>query len=127
MRLVYLILGLLFAGFGFLGTVLPVLPATPFFLVAVYLFSRSHPGLERWLLSLPRIGTLLQSYREGRGIPLNTKRLATGMALVAALFSTLSLPPPWIRALVFLLVAYGVHFLWWRVPTLAPQEGPKHQ
>lgn len=127
MRLVYLLLGLLFAGLGFLGTVLPVLPATPFFLVAVYLFSRSHPGLERWLLSLPRIGALLQNYREGRGIPLNTKRLATGMALVAALLSTLSLPHLWVRILVLLLIAYGIHFIWWRTPTLAPQEHQKHQ
>ncbi|GAA5335405.1 MULTISPECIES: YbaN family protein [Thermus] len=127
MRLVYLLLGLLFTGLGFLGTVLPVLPATPLFLVAVYLFSRSHPGLERWLLSLPRIGPLLQNYREGRGIPLRTKRLASGLALAAALFGTLSLPHPWVRILVLLLIAYGIYFLWWRIPTLAPQEDPKHQ
>lgn len=117
MKLALQSLGLFFTGLGFLGLFLPVLPATPFFLVAAYLFSRSHPRLEGWLLSLPRVGSLIQGYRAGRGIPKRVKLLATGLAVGAAVFSLLRLPNPMGQALVAGLVAYGVYFLWKRVPT----------
>lgn len=113
----FLGLGFLFVGLGFLGAFLPLLPATPFFLVAAYLFSRSHPRLEAWLLSLPQVGPLVRNYRAGRGIPRKAKLLATGMALGAATLSAYGLPHPAGRALVLLLVGYGLYFLWRRVRT----------
>ncbi|TBH20058.1 YbaN family protein [Thermus thermamylovorans] len=127
MRLAFVGLGLFFTGLGFLGAFLPVLPSTPFFLVAAYLFSRSHPRLEAWLLSLPRVGPLVRNYRAGRGIPRGTKGLATGMALGAAALSVYGLPHPAGQALVVLLIAYGLYFIWKRVPTSAPEKGPKDQ
>ncbi|GAB5602696.1 YbaN family protein [Thermus sp. FJN-A] len=127
MKVFFLSLGFVFTGLGFLGALLPVLPATPFFLVAAYFFSKSHPRLEAWLLSLPQVGPLVRNYRAGRGIPRRTKLLATGMALAAAAFSAYRLPHPLGQAAVLLLIAYGLYFIWKRVPTSAPQEGPEHQ
>ncbi len=130
MKLAFLGLGLLFTGLGFLGALLPILPSTPFFLIAAYLFSRSHPRLEAWLLSLPQVGPLVQNYREGRGIPKSTKILATVLALGAAGISLYGLPPIAGRVVVVLLIAYGIYFIWKRVPTLSPvgnQERPKDQ
>ncbi|WP_243028211.1 YbaN family protein [Thermus albus] len=130
MRLAFLVMGLLFTGLGFLGALLPILPSTPFFLVAAYLFSRSHPRLEAWLLSLPQVGPLVKNYREGRGIPKKTKIWATALALGAAGISVYGLPHILGQVAVLLLIAYGVYFIWRRVPTLMPvvhQEGPKGQ
>lgn len=123
MKPLFLVLGFLFTGLGFLGSVLPILPATPFFLVAAYFFAQSYPRLEGWLLSLPQVGPLLRNYRLGRGIPLRIKVLATLFATGAALLSAYGLPHPLAKGLVFLLVAYGVFFLWKRVPTLTPGKG----
>ncbi|BDG27513.1 YbaN family protein (plasmid) [Thermus thermophilus] len=123
MRVFFLGLGFAFAGLGFLGIFLPILPATPFFLVGAYFFSKSHPRLEAWLLSLPQVGPLVQNYRAGRGVPRRTKLMATGVALAAAAFSAYGLPHPLVKGLVLLLVAYGVYFLWKRVPTLTPGKG----
>ncbi|WP_243090243.1 YbaN family protein [Thermus neutrinimicus] len=127
MRLAFVGLGLLFTGLGFLGAFLPILPSTPFFLIAAYLFSRSHPRLEAWLLSLPQVGPLVKNYREGRGISKKTKVLATALALGAAGISAYGLPHPAGQVAVLLLIAYGLYFIWSRVPTLAPEEGPKDQ
>ncbi|MFN4073998.1 MAG: YbaN family protein [Thermus sp.] len=127
MRLAFVGLGLLFTGLGFLGAFLPILPSTPFFLIAAYLFSRSHPRLEAWLLSLPQVGPLVKNYREGRGISKKTKVLATALALGAAGISAYGLPHPAGQVAVLLLIAYGLYFIWLRVPTLAPEEGPKGQ
>ncbi len=126
-RLAYMSLGLLFTGLGLLGTLLPILPSTPFFLIAAYLFSRSHPRLEAWLLSLPQVGPLVKNYREGRGIPRRTKVLATALALGAAGISIYGLPHILGQMALLLLIAYGIYFIWKQVPTLAPEKGPKNQ
>jgi len=112
-----LVLGLFFTGLGFLGSLLPVLPSTPFFLLAAYFFSRSNPRLEAWLLSLPKVGPLIRDYREGRGMSRGTKAWATLLILLGAGFSLLRLSHPGAWALLLGLVAYALYFIWKRVPT----------
>ena len=117
MRGLALVLGFFFTGLGFLGSLLPVLPSTPFFLLAAHFFSRSNPRLEAWLLSLPRVGPLIRDYREGRGMSRGTKAWATLLILLGAGFSLLRLSHPGAWALLLGLVAYALYFTWKRVPT----------
>jgi uncharacterized membrane protein YbaN (DUF454 family) len=76
MRHLYLALGLVFVALGLAGVVLPVVPTTPFLIVAAGCFARSSPRLERWLLAHPRFGPVLQAWRERRAIPRKAKLLA---------------------------------------------------
>lgn len=55
---IYLILGLLSFGLGFIGVVLPILPTTPFLMLAAWLFTRSSPRFKSWLEST----TIYQRY-----------------------------------------------------------------
>jgi uncharacterized membrane protein YbaN (DUF454 family) len=114
-----LALGFFFTGLGFLGGLLPVLPSTPFFLLAAYFFSRSSPRLEAWLLSLPRVGALIRDYREGRGMSRRTKAWAALLILLGTGFSLSRLSHPGAWALLLGLVAYALYFIWKRVPTQA--------
>ena len=66
-------LGLLFVGLGFLGTFLPLLPTTPFLLLAAYLFSKSSPKFHRWIFNNKIFGEYLRNYKNGGGIPLKIK------------------------------------------------------
>ncbi len=61
-------LGLLSTGLGLLGAVLPLVPTTPFLLVAAYAFARSSPRLHDWLLHHPQFGSLIISWRQHRAI-----------------------------------------------------------
>lgn len=81
---VYLIVGLLFVGLGAAGAVLPVLPTTPFLIVALAMFARSSSRLERWLLEHPRFGPRLVAWRTHRVIPLGVK-LTAWISMVASL------------------------------------------
>jgi uncharacterized membrane protein YbaN (DUF454 family) len=76
MRHLYLALGLAFVALGLAGVLLPVVPTTPFLIVAAGCFARSSPRLERWLLAHPRFGPVLQAWRERRAIPRKAKLLA---------------------------------------------------
>jgi uncharacterized membrane protein YbaN (DUF454 family) len=64
----FVILGTLNVGLGALGVLLPVLPTTPFLLLAAFLFARSHDGCYRWLLSQKYLGPYIHAFRNKAGL-----------------------------------------------------------
>ena len=83
-RAFYIGLGCLCFGLGVLGAFLPVLPTTPFMLVALWAFSLSSRRLETWLLAHPRFGPRLVAWRAHRAVPLPVKLTAWG-SMIASL------------------------------------------
>ena len=94
MRYVYLTLGLFFVATGIVGAFLPVLPTTPFLLLAIWCFSRSNPRLEQWLLTHPKYGPPLRAWRENRTVPRKAKISAASLMtlsfLIMVFFTNLS-------------------------------------
>jgi uncharacterized membrane protein YbaN (DUF454 family) len=115
MRGVFLALGIAFVALGFIGAFLPVLPTTPFLILAAACFARSSPRLENWLLEHPRFGPLLRGWRERGAIPVKAKMLALGgMAIGFAGFWFGSHPGPWLTAAVALLMLTGLTYVFTR-------------
>lgn len=81
----YTVLGLLFVAISAVGAVLPILPTTPFLLLAAWAFARGNRRLARWLEDHPRFGPLLRDWREHRVIPLHAKVLALSMMALTLL------------------------------------------
>jgi uncharacterized membrane protein YbaN (DUF454 family) len=82
-RIFYAGLGLVCLGLGVVGAFLPVLPTTPFLLVALWAFSLSSQRLEAWLLHHPRFGPRLVAWRRCRVVPWPVKLTAWGSMLAS--------------------------------------------
>lgn len=79
-RWAYLGIGYAALGLAAAGVVLPLLPTTPFLLVAAWAFAKGSPRLERWLYEHPRFGPFLRDWRDRRAIPRRAKAAAlTGL------------------------------------------------
>lgn len=61
---------------GVVGMFLPVLPTTPFLLLAAYCFARSSERMHRWLVTHPRLGCYISGFLYGGGVPARAKRAA---------------------------------------------------
>ncbi len=86
-RYLLISVGLLFVGLGALGLVLPVLPTTPFLIVAAACFARSSERLHNWLLEQRGFGPLIRNWQQTRSIPRNAKIVAIGMIVLVGGFS----------------------------------------
>ena len=110
-RLIWLGLGALFMAAGLVGVFLPVVPTTPFMLLAAGCFARSSSRLHRWLLAHPTFGPPILNWEENGAISRPAKRLAVGsMVAVFVLSAVLGLALPWL-ALQGALIAMGSAFI----------------
>ena len=73
MRLLLTALGLLLLGIGAVGVVIPVLPTTPFVLLAAGCFGGSSPRLYRWLEGTRLFGPYLRNWKTGDGVEKGVK------------------------------------------------------
>jgi len=124
-RAAWLVAGIGFLGLGALGAVLPLLPTTPFLLVAAFAFARGSQRLHAWLLGHPRFGPLIRDWQAHGAIRPRTKRLSV---VVMAMTPPLSLglgAPPWIVALQVLVLLGSATFVLTRpVPPQRIDDAP---
>lgn len=118
-RWLYVALGLVFVGLGYLGAILPGVPTTPFLLIASFFFARSSPRLHRWLRTTPYFGHLIRDWEEHRGIRRGVKISAvTLVILVVGSTILFSGAPPWAKWTAGLLAAVGISVILFAVPTV---------
>ncbi|MBX8499805.1 YbaN family protein [Pseudomonas lijiangensis] len=82
---------------GVIGIFLPVLPTTPFLLLAAACFARSSPRFYNWLVNHKRLGPWIRDYLAGNGIPLKGKVYAIGLMWASIGLSCYLVPLPWAR------------------------------
>jgi uncharacterized membrane protein YbaN (DUF454 family) len=95
-RPLWLLLGYAATGCAIAGVVLPLVPTTPFLLVAAYAFARSSPRLHAWLLSHPRFGPLIADWQRHRAISRGAKAGAMTMIGATPLITLATQAEAWI-------------------------------
>lgn len=110
-RSVWALVGALALAIGAVGAVLPILPTTPFVILAAFAFARSAPRLALWIENSAHFGPLLADWRDHGAIAPRYKRLAMammGLAVVAALWAG---APLYAIALQLLCIAGAAAFI----------------
>ena len=97
-RYVLLAVGWLSVALGVIGIFVPVLPTTPFLLLAAACFVRSSRRFYHWLVGHKRLGPWIRDYLEGNGIPIKGKVYAIGLMWLSIGLSCYLVPLPWARA-----------------------------
>lgn len=100
LRVLLLGLGWAAVALALAGVFLPILPTTPFLLVAAWAFAKSSRRMRIWLYEHPRFGQFLQDWRADGAIPLRGKLAAVGGMLLAWHIVFFTAERPWVPAAV---------------------------
>lgn len=112
--------GILAVGLALIGIVIPVLPTTPFLLLAAACFVRSSERLYAWLIHHRVFGEHIRHYREHRAVTLQAKLVALGLLwTVIGASACFAVTQWWVRALLAgIAVGVTLHLL--HLKTLTP-------
>ena len=107
---------------GIIGIVLPILPTTPFLLLAAACYARSSEKFYNWLLNNRILGSYIRNYIEGRGMPIKVKIFTISMLWITILISAfLIIQIFWIRiVLIIIAIAVTIHII-----LIRPKKSPK--
>jgi uncharacterized membrane protein YbaN (DUF454 family) len=121
--------GILCVGLGVLGIFVPLLPTTPFLLLAAACFVRSSPRLYAWLIQHPWFGKYILYYREYRAIPLRAKIFVLALLWAVIGYAAWRVATAWWLRGLLAAVALGVTIHLAQLRTLTQEmidqvEGP---
>jgi uncharacterized membrane protein YbaN (DUF454 family) len=115
-RLMLIVIGWLSVTLGVIGIFLPVLPTTPFLLLAAACFARSSPRFYSWLINHRYLGPYLRLYMSGKGIPRKAK-IGIVVVLWLTILPSALLVVPWLwLTILLLLIAAAVTIYIARLP-----------
>ena len=120
-RTLLLVSGTLCVVLGVLGMFLPVLPTTPFLLLAAICYARSSKRFYNWLMTNRWCGAYIRNYREGRGIPLKQKVLTILLLWLTIGYAAWFVISLWWVKLILLGIAVGVTIHLVRIKTFKPE------
>lgn len=120
-RIILIIIGWLSVALGTLGVFLPLLPTTPFILLAGWCFARSSPRFHHWLLYRSWFGGYLRHWQQYRAMPPGAKPRAVMMILLTFAISLWLVNLTWVRILLLIVLACLLIFMW-RIPVVDAKQ-----
>ncbi len=103
---------------GVLGIFLPLLPTTPFLLLAAACFARTSDKFYQWLTKHPRLGKYISAYLNGKGIPLKAKCYTSALMISMMTLSAVLVQPPIWAIISMYVIALCVSIYLFKLPTL---------
>jgi uncharacterized membrane protein YbaN (DUF454 family) len=117
----YVIAGTICVALGAIGLFLPILPTTPFLLLAAACYCRGSERMLNWLLNNKYFGSYIKNYREGKGISAKNKTVAI-TTLWVSIFLSIFFIRILIMQITLLVIATAVTTYLLRMPTLKKQK-----
>ena len=100
--------GTLFLIIGIIGIFIPLLPTTPFLLLAAACYIRGSKKFYNWLIKNKWLGEYIKNYQEGRGVPLNVKIITIIVLWLTIMISIIIFVSNFIIQIILFFIAIGV-------------------
>lgn len=110
-----ILLGWLFTLLGLIGAFLPILPTTPFLILALVLFSKSSPRFHQMLLRNKWFGPTLRQWDEHRILPRPVKIKATALIIITFALSIVLLSGSPLPQILLIALAIVLLIFIWRI------------
>ena len=101
-------LGTFFLIIGIIGIFIPILPTTPFLLLAAACYAKGSKKFYNWLINNEWFGEYIKNYRERRGIPLSVKIISIIILWITITFSTFIIISNLLIQIILIIIAVGV-------------------
>lgn len=121
-KYIYLTIGFLFLGLGLLGIVLPILPTTPFLLVASYCFAKGSTRFHNWFCNTHIYHKYLESYVKERAMTLKTKVSILFFASTIMMITFIFLPITFVRVFLAIVMVYHWWYFFFRIKTINKED-----
>lgn len=118
MRYIYLMIGMINFGLGFIGIVLPILPTTPFLLLAGFCFARSSKRVHNWFVSTKAYQRHLEPFVQKRAMTLKTKICILSLASFMLAFPLFLTDLWWLRVFIIGLYIFKYYYFLFKIKTI---------
>lgn len=112
-KTLYFIGGTISLILGIIGIALPILPTTPFLLLAAACYARSSQRFYNWLINNRILGSYIRNYLEGKGMPIKVKIFTISLLWITILISAFFfIQILWVRiVLIIIAIAVTIHII----------------
>ena len=104
-KIIFYVIGYISVALGIIGLIFPILPTTPFLLLAAACFARNSEKAYYWLTNNKIFGKFIRDYREGKGIPVKVKIYTLFFLWLSILLSILFLSILWVQILLLVIAS----------------------
>ena len=108
LKIILVVSGTFFLVLGIIGIFIPILPTTPFLLLAAACYARGSKKFYNWLINNKWLGEYIKNYREGRGIPSTIKIISIILLWITIIFSTIIIVTNYFIQIILIIIAFGV-------------------
>lgn len=118
MRIVYFIIGIISMCLGAIGVILPVVPTTPFLLLAAFCFTKSSKRFHQWFIHTKLYRNHLESFVEERAMTLRTKVSLLAFASTMLLLAMYFMQNIYLRIFLACLIMFKYYYFIFRIKTI---------
>lgn len=118
MKIIYFILGLIFTAIGAIGVILPVLPTTPFLLLALFLFAKSSDKAKQWFMQTSLYRHHMEDFVNRREMHLKSKIMILGFASSMLMIAFFMMHNIYGRLTIIVLMCIKYYYFIFKIKTI---------
>ncbi|MGL5415064.1 MAG: YbaN family protein [Clostridium sp.] len=114
----YIALGFIAFGLGAVGVILPIIPTTPFLLLASFCFARGSKRFHSWFINTKLYKKQLEKFVEEKAMTLKQKIFILGIVGIMIAFPLFFVDKIWVKAVLAIIVLFKIYYFSFKIKTI---------